>query len=108
MIILRQKEFASVRDAKKVVGSLLTMGRSSAGAGRVINRMNRQGLISGTTASGKLIVSGRPLPVNAANRLAGKAQTVRNNIKGLAPKNIKPLATNAFQTGGWGEFVRHV
>ena len=108
MIILRQKEFVSVRNAKKIVDSLSTMGRSSAGAGRVINSMNRQGLISGTTASGKLIASGKPLPANAANRLGGKVQTVRNNIKGLAPRNIKPAATNAFQTGGWGEFVRRV
>lgn len=108
MIILRQKEFVSVRNAKKIVGSLSTMGRSSAGAGRVINNMNRQGLISGTTASGKLIASSKPLPANAANRLAGKVQTIRNNITGLPSRNIKPAVTNAFQTGGWGEFVKHV
>jgi len=106
MIILRQKEFVSVRDAKKTVDLLYksSMNRNLSTIGKTQNRMTRQGLLNRGAFSSK------PLPANAANRIGGKVQTLRNNTPSLRhePRDVKSVAKNALQGGGWNRFMDFV
>ena len=130
---LEQKEFTSIRKAKKVLDSLATNGRSSKGAGKLMDQMQRakigsvQKVTSTTKALGasidpktgmkkavptpvtttrkKFVGSSKSLPENAADKLGGKINNLRSK-KPLEKRNIKQEASDLFKQGGWNSVLK--
>ena len=128
-----QKEFTSIRKAKKVLDSLATNGRSSKGAGKLMDQMQRakigsvQKVTSTTKALGasvdpktgikkavpssvtttrkKFVGSSKSLPENAADKLGGKINNLRSK-KPLEKRNIKQEASDLFKQGGWNSVLK--
>ena len=125
-----QKEFTSVRKAKKFLGNLAKSGKSIEESGRLINQAQRSkigsvqqvaktqtklgptivdpktgmkkiNLLKNTVTKKEFVPNSKSLPRGAAKNLAGKIQTLRDNMPGVQKRNVKQVASGAFQHKGW-------
>ena len=128
-----QKEFTSIRKAKKALDSLATNGRSSKDVGKLMNQMQRakigsvQKVTSTTKALGtsvdpktgmkkavpspvtttrkKFVGSSKSLPENVADKLGGKINNLRSKMP-LEKRNVKQEASDLFKQGGWNSALK--
>jgi hypothetical protein len=69
--------------------------------------MKKINLLKNTVTKKEFVPNSKSLPRGAAKNLAGKIQTLRDNMPGVQKRNVKQVASGAFQHKGWESVLSH-